>query len=151
MNDLNRAEFIGRVGQDPKIRYLQDGTATANFSIAVGKSWKNRDGHKQESTTWVSCVAWRKLAEIIGEYVKKGQQIYVTGEYTVRTWEKEGVKQYTTEIVVNAMQMLGGRSQSDVADKSKPVQKPENDYQHVETQTGGSGCFNIDDSLDIPF
>ena len=144
MNDLNRAEFIGRVGQDPKIRYLQDGTATANFSIAVGKSWKNRDGHKQESTTWVSCVAWRKLAEIIGEYVKKGQQIYVTGEYTVRTWEKEGVKQYTTEIVVNAMQMLGGRPETQA--QPKPEQQAKSDYQHVETQTGGT---DIDDF--IPF
>jgi len=147
MSDLNQCNFIGRIGRDPEIKYTQDGTAIANFSIAVSESWKSKDGQKKEKIEWVRCVAWRKLAEIIGEYVHKGQQIFVSGKFTSREWERDGIKRYISEIVVNDMQMLGGRSQSDVADKSKPVQKPENDYQNVETQTGGS---SIDDS-GIPF
>lgn len=106
-NDLNQCNFIGRLGKDVEIRYLPNGNAVANFSIAVNKSWK-KDGVKQEKTSWIKLVAFGKLAEICGQYVKKGQQIFVSGELTENEWEKEGVKRYTTEIVVKEMNMLGG-------------------------------------------
>ena len=143
MSDLNQCNFIGRVGKDPEIKYTQDGTAIANFSIAVSESWKDKSGGKKEKTEWVRCVAWRKLAEIIGEYVHKGQQIFVSGKFTTEEWEKDGVKRYISKIIVKDMQMLGGRPETQ--DKPKPEQTPESDYQHA--QTGGSGI----DKDPIPF
>lgn len=136
-NDLNQCNFIGRVGRDPEIKYTQDGTAIANFSIACGESWKSKSGDKQEKTEWIRCVAWRKLAEIIGEYVKKGDQIYISGKQTTRSWEKDGITRYTTEIVVNNMQMLGGKQE----------QRPAQDQvKEPETQTNETV-----DTSDIPF
>ena len=130
-NDLNYCSFIGRLGRDPEIKYIQDGTAIANFSIAVGESYKDRSGQKIDKTEWIRCVAWRKLAEIIGEYLKKGSQIFISGKFTTRTWEKEGVKQYTTEIVVNNMQMLGDKGRSSGSesnqDRSAPPEPPKSD------------------------
>jgi len=122
MSDLNQCNFIGRVGKDPEIKYTQDGTAIANFSIACGESWKDKAGNKQEKTSWVRCVAWRKLAEIIGEYVHKGQQIFVSGKFTTREWEKDGIKRYMSEIVVSDMQMLGSKSDSQAKSKPEPEQ-----------------------------
>lgn len=137
-NDLNQCNFIGRVGKSPDIKFTKDGTAIVNFSIACGGSWKDGSGNKQEKTEWIRCVAWRKLAEIIGGYVKKGDQIYISGKYITRTWEKDGVTRYTTEIVVNNMQMLGGRKEQ------KPAQES---VQPEERKAHGSG----DTESDIPF
>lgn len=108
-NDLNQCNFIGRLGQDPSMRYMPDGKAVANFSIACGSSWKDQSGEKKESTEWVRMSAFGKLAEIIGEHCRKGQQIYVSGRMQTRQWEKDGVKKYTTEVIADRMQMLGGR------------------------------------------
>lgn len=106
---LNKCTFIGRVGADPEIRYTADGTPVAQFNLATTKSWKGRDGQKQEKTTWHKIIAWRKLAEIIGQYVKKGSLLYVEGELEIREYEdKQGVKRKTHEIIINDMKMLGG-------------------------------------------
>jgi single-strand DNA-binding protein len=105
-NDLNQCNFIGRTGQDPEIKYAPSGTAICNFSIAVGYKYK-----EEESTEWVRVVAFGKLAELIGEYVQKGKQLYVSGRMQTRSWEdKDGNKRYTTEIVANNVQFLGGGS-----------------------------------------
>ena len=102
-NDLNQCNFIGRAGQDPEIRYAPSGTAVCNFSIAVGYKYKD-----EESTEWVRVVAFGKLAEIIGEYVHKGKQLFVSGRMQTRSWEdKDGNKRYTTEIIANNVQFLG--------------------------------------------
>lgn len=110
-NDLNRCEFIGRLGKDPEIRYSSDGKPIANFSVACGSSWKDKNsGEKQESTEWIRLVAFGKLAEIIGSYLHKGSQIYIAGRMQTRKYQdKEGKDRYTTEIVADQMQMLGGR------------------------------------------
>ena len=111
MNDLNLCQFIGRMGNQAEIRYLPTGKAVANFSIACNKSWKDQQGQKQEKVEWVRCTAYGKLAEIIGEYTGKGSQIYVSGSMVTRKWQnQQGQDQYTTEIIVDNMQMLGGRS-----------------------------------------
>lgn len=132
-NDLNLCQFIGRLGQDPEIRYLQSGDAVANISIAVGKSWKDKQtGQKQESTTWVTVVAFKKLAEIIGEYLSKGSMVYISGELRVRKWQDQsGNDRYSTEIVAQNMQMLGGRAGGDAgqaqaqpAPQQQPQQQP---------------------------
>lgn len=134
-NDLNQCNFIGRLGQDPSMRYMPDGKAVANFSIACGSSWKDQSGEKKESTEWVRMSAFGKLAEIIGEHCRKGQQIFVSGRMQTRQWEKDGVKKYTTEVIAERMQMLGSRPTGD--DASKP-----------EAQTA-STATEFDD--DIPF
>ena len=109
-NDLNRCSFIGRLGQDPKMKHTSDGDAVANFSIAVGESWKNKNtGEKQERVEWVRVVAWRQLAEICGEFLRKGSQVFISGKMQTRSWDKDGEKRYSTEIVANQMQMLGSK------------------------------------------
>lgn len=120
-NDLNLCNFIGRLGKDPETRYLADGKAVTNFSLAVGSQWKNKNGEKQESTEWVNCTAYEKLAEICGEYLKKGSQIFVSGKMKTRKWQdKEGKDRYTTEIVVGQMQMFGGSSKTATEHSEKP-------------------------------
>lgn len=112
-NDLNRCEFIGRLGADPEIRAIASGKQVANFRIACGEQWKDAAGQKQERTEWVQIVAWGKLAEIIGQYLRKGSRVYVAGKLTTRKWQgNDGQDRYTTEVVIDqrgTMQMLDGK------------------------------------------
>lgn len=110
-NDLNLCQFIGRLGRDPEVRHTPSGDAVATFSIACGSTWKDKNsGEKKESTEWVNIVAWRKLGEICGEYLKKGAQVYISGKMQTRKWQdKEGNDRYTTEVIAESMQMLGGK------------------------------------------
>ena len=125
--DLNLCQFIGRLGKDPEIRYTASGDAVASFSIAVNKSW-TRGSDKEQRTTWVNVVAFRKLAEIMGKYLRKGSRIYVSGEFSVRTWEdKEGARRYTTEIIPNQMQMLDEKPASS-GERNSPEQKAATDF-----------------------
>ena len=113
MASVNKAILIGSLGKDPGVRYMPNGEAVANFSIATSESWKDKSGAKQERTEWHNIVAYRKLAEIIGEYLKKGAPVYIEGRIQTRKWQdKEGNDRYTTEIIADQMQMLGSRSQS---------------------------------------
>jgi single-strand DNA-binding protein len=107
---MNKVILIGNVGKDPEVRYLQDGTPVANFSIATTEQWKDKQtGEKRKSTEWHNVVAWRRLAEIIGEWVTKGQKLMIEGKLQTRSWDKDdGSKGYKTEIVANNMEMLGG-------------------------------------------
>lgn len=110
MNDLNLCQFIGRMGNPAEVRYMPNGKAVANFSIACNRSWKDQQGQKQEKPEWIRCTAYDKLAEIIGQYTEKGSQLYVSGRQSTRKWQdQQGQDQYTTEIIVDQMQMLGGR------------------------------------------
>ena len=116
-NSLNHCNFIGNLGRDPELRFTPSGDAICNFSIACG--WKTKD---KEGTEWVRCTAFGKLAEVCGQYLKKGSQIYISGRLTTRKWKnKEGVDQYSTEINVDQMQMLGGKSESDAPPVIKQV------------------------------
>lgn len=118
-NDLNLCQFIGRLGKSPEQRYLASGDAVVNFSLAVG--WKGKD---KEGVEWVSVVAFGKLAEIIAKYCDKGHQVYVSGKIRTRKWQdKDGNDKYTTEIVADQLQMLGGKNDGDQRpsqDQSKP-------------------------------
>jgi single-strand DNA-binding protein len=119
MPSLNKFIGIGNVTKDPEIKYMPNGEAVANFSIAINESWKDKNGVKQEKTEFVNIVAYRKLAEIIGEYLKKGAPVYIEGKLQTRKWEKDGVTRYSTEIIADTMQMLGSKgdnqSQSDAS------------------------------------
>jgi len=106
---LNRCELIGYLGGDAELKYTPSGAAVATMSIATNNNWTGKDGTKHEETEWTRLVVWNKLAEVVGEYCKKGNQIYVAGRLKTRSWEdKDKVKRYTTEIVVNELIFLGG-------------------------------------------
>jgi single-strand DNA-binding protein len=111
---LNRAELIGRLGKDPEVRYTPDGTMVTNFSIATTESYKDKSGEKVQKTEWHRIVTFGKLAEICGNYLTKGKLIYIAGKIQTRSWDnKDGVKQYTTEIVANDMKMLDSKGTDD--------------------------------------
>ncbi len=105
---LNKVQLIGNLGKDPELRYTSSGVAVATFSIATSDSWKDQEGNQQERTEWHNIVAWRKLAEICGEWLKKGRRVYIEGRLQTRSYEKDGVKKYMTEVVADDMIMLDG-------------------------------------------
>lgn len=107
MASVNKVILMGNLGRDPEVRYMPNGEAVANFSIATTENWKDKSGVRQEKTEWHNIVMYRRLAEIAGEYLKKGRPVYVEGRLQTRKWEKDGVTRYTTEIVADQMQMLG--------------------------------------------
>ena len=110
MAGVNKVILVGNLGADPEMRYTPGGMAVANFKLATSENFKGKEGNKQTKTEWHKVVAFGKLAEICGEYLSKGKQVYIEGKIQTRSWEdKDGNKKYTTEIVVNIMQMLGGR------------------------------------------
>ena len=110
MASVNKVILIGNLGRDPETRYMPDGGAVTNVSIATTESWKDKNGEKQEKTEWHRVAFFGKLAEIAGEYLKKGSQIYVEGRLQTRKWQdKDGQDKYSTEIVADRMQMLGSR------------------------------------------
>ncbi|GAA0856450.1 single-stranded DNA-binding protein [Aliiglaciecola litoralis] len=107
---VNKVILVGNIGQDPEVRYMPNGNAVANLSLATSESWKDQQGQMQERTEWHRLTMYRRLAEIAGEYLRKGSQIYVEGKLQTRKWQdQQGQDKYTTEIIVDQMQMLGGR------------------------------------------
>jgi single-strand DNA-binding protein len=108
---VNKAILIGNLGGDPELRSTPSGTPVATFTLATNESWTDRDGQKQERTEWHRIVAWGKLAEICGQYLRKGRQVYIEGRLTTRSWEdRQGNQRKTTEIVAQQMLMLGSRA-----------------------------------------
>jgi len=109
---VNKVIIVGHLGKDPEVRYSPSGAAVANITVATSEQWKDKNtGEKQEKTEWHRVVFFSRLAEIVGEYLKKGSQVYVEGRLQTRKWQdKDGNDRYTTEIVASEMQMLGGRS-----------------------------------------
>lgn len=121
---INKAILVGRLGKDPEIRYLQDGTGVATFSVATDEVWKDKNGEKVQNTTWHNIVAWKKLAEICAEYLKKGSLIFIEGKIQNRKWvDKEGVTKYTSEIVAYTMKMLGSGAPVGERDTQEHVNK----------------------------
>ena len=152
-NDLNNCMFIGHLGADPETRQTANSTV-ANFRIAVGQQWKDASGTKQEKTEWVGIVAWGKLGEICGQYLKKGAQVFVSGRMQTREWEKDGVKRYTTEIIADKVQMLGKKEGGSRGDYAPPPQRqqPAPQTQHHQAKANGyapPAADGFDD--DIPF
>jgi single-strand DNA-binding protein len=130
---VNRAIILGNVGKDPETRFTTAGKAVTNFSVATSESWKDKQtGEQKEQTEWHNIVVFDRLAEIVGEYVRKGSQVYVEGKITTRKWQdKDGRDRYTTEIVANEVQFLGARESS--GSSSGPPGRPQN------RGTGGNG------------
>jgi single-strand DNA-binding protein len=110
MAGLNKVMLIGNLGADPELRFTANGAAVANFRIACSRTYTDREGQRQEVTEWVSIVAWQRLAELVGEYLSKGRPVFVEGRLQTRQWQdREGNNRYTTEVVANDIQFLGGR------------------------------------------
>lgn len=110
---INKAIIIGNLGADPEIKFTQSGTQVATFSVATTERWKGADGQMQESTEWHRIVAWKRLAEICGEYLHKGSKVYIEGKIQTRKWQDQnGVDKYTTEIIAREMKMLSARGES---------------------------------------
>ena len=147
MASVNKAILVGNLGRDPEVRYSPDGGAITNISIATTDTWKDKGGEKQERTEWHRIVFFGKLAEIAGEYLKKGSQVYIEGRIQNRKWQdKEGQDRYTTEIVASDMKMLGSRTGSEnlVRDVSAPSTSGK--------ASGKKDAGNFDDlEDDIPF
>lgn len=109
---VNKVIIIGRLGQDPEVRYTSNGGAVANFSMATSESWNDKGGQKQEKTEWHRIVVWGKLAELCGQYLSKGRQAFIEGRLQTREWtDKDGHKRYTTEIIAQNVQFLGSPSE----------------------------------------
>jgi len=125
---LNKVILIGNLGRDPELSYTAGGVAVAKFSVATGERWKDQEGNMQERTEWHNIVAWRKLAEICGQYLKKGSKVYLEGKLQSRSWDDKntGVKRYATDIVVDDMIMLDAKGQSGAAE-SAPAPAPESE------------------------
>jgi len=129
---VNHVILVGRFGKDPEVRYMTNGDAVLNISLATSETWKDKNGEKQEKTEWHNLVFFRRLAEVAGQYLKKGSQVYVEGKLQTRKWQdKESKDHYTTEILVNEMQMLGNKQESAIivpdSVKKPDIQDMEND------------------------
>lgn len=129
MRGVNKAILIGNLGDDPELRYMENGNAVANITVATNESWMDKkSGERVEKTEWHRVVFFTRLAEVVGEYLRKGSPIYVEGKIQTRKWQdKEGQDRYTTEIVASEMQMLGGGSKhrESVAPERPPVGEAE--------------------------
>lgn len=142
---LNKVQIIGRVGKDPEVRYSTNGDAIANFTVATSERYKDKQtGEAVEKTEWHNVSAFRRLAEIIGEYVHKGSLIYIEGKIQTRKYEKDGVTHYATSIVASEMKMLGSK---DGSQQQQGQQRPANRAPAPREQA--TGFDDMDD--DIPF
>lgn len=134
MASLNKVTLIGNLGADPEIRYTQNSTAVANISIATTERWKDKQtGQPKEETEWHRCIAYRRQAEIAGEYLKKGSKVYIEGRLKTRKWTgQDNVERYTTEIVINELKMLDSRQ--DAGARPQQANQNQQGYQQPQSQ-----------------
>tara|TARA_B110000238_G_scaffold483_1_gene483 strand:- start:21 stop:491 length:471 start_codon:yes stop_codon:yes gene_type:complete len=150
MASVNKVMLLGNLGRDPEVRTFPNGDSVCNFSIATSTSWKDKaSGEKKEKTEWHNIVMYRKLAEIAGEYLKKGSSVFVEGSLQTRKWQtKEGQDRYTTEIAADTMQMLGGRDNR----SSEPSNSDDNFNQEPERVKKSDAKVGVSDepTLELP-
>ncbi|MDT4832031.1 Single-stranded DNA-binding protein [compost metagenome] len=148
---INKVILVGHLGGDPDTRYLPNGNAVTSISLATSESWKDKQtGQQQERTEWHRVVFFGRLAEVAGEYLRKGSQVYVEGALRTRKWEKDGEDRYTTEVVVDlsgTLQLLGGRPETGGDDASRPAREPRQPSQPAPQPGPDSDDFDSD----IPF
>lgn len=152
---VNKVILVGNLGQDPEVRYLPNGGAVANITLATSESWRDKaTGEQKEQTEWHRVVLFGKLAEVAGEYLRKGSQVYIEGQLRTRKWtDQSGVEKYTTEVLVNVggvMQMLGGKqggNEQTSPQRNNSQQRSQPAQQHAQHS---EPPMNFDDS-DIPF
>ena len=144
---LNKAILIGRLGRDPEVRHMPNGEAVCNFSIATSETWKDQHGQKQERTEWHNITLYRRMAEVAGQYLKKGSLVYIEGRIQSRKYTgKDGIERTAYEIIGNEMKMLGGKAEgsSESANTAEPPAPPSR-------QASAAPAQPIDDIDRIPF
>ncbi len=167
MASVNKVILVGNLGRDPEVRYSPEGAAICNMSIATTSSWKDKaSGEKREETEWHRVVMYNRLAEIAGEYLKKGRSVYIEGRLKTRKWQDKdtGADRYSTEVVADQMQMLGGRDgeggrsrggetgYDDAPSQQRtPAQRPAPAQRQAPAPTAGGSGAHLDDMDDIPF
>lgn len=154
MASVNKVILIGNLGRDPEVRYAPNGAAICNVTIATSRNWKDKNsGDKMEETEWHRVVFYDKLAEIAGQYLKKGRSVYVEGRLKTRKWQdKDGVEKYTTEIIADQMQMLGGKDEGEAPQQRQQPRQREAPQRQPSRQAApktDTGFDDMDD--DIPF
>lgn len=148
---INKVILVGNVGKDPEVRHLDSGTSVANFPLATSESYTAKSGEKVTNTEWHNIVAWRGLAEVVENYIKKGSQLYVEGKIRTRSYEQDGVKKYRTEIFADSIQMLG-RKDDTASDGGHSYQENQVSNQNS-AKTSNNNNTSGDDSVedDLPF
>jgi single-strand DNA-binding protein len=141
----NKVTLIGRLGKDPEVKTLSTGATVANFSMATTESYKDKNGEKKETTEWHNIVIWNKLADIVKQYVHKGDLIMIEGKITTRSWEKDGVTRYSTEIVAHEMKMLGSKG------GNSNSAYPASSMRSAEGNKPSEDKVSVDDMSDLPF
>ena len=143
---LNKVHLIGRLGRDPEVRYMPNGDAVCNFSLATDESWKDKNGQRQTKTEWHNVIMYRRLAEIAGQYLKKGSQVYLEGKIQSRKYtDKNGVERTAYEIVCHEMKMLGGNAEAHMQPAPTANQEP------PPPPAARNAALPSDDDSDIPF
>ncbi len=157
---INKVILIGNLGRDPDVRYTPNGTAVANLNLATTRRYRDREGNQQEETEWHRVTLWNRLAEVAGEYLRKGQQVYIEGRLQTRSYEKDGITRYSTEVIASDMQMLGGgpvprernRTGEGRGQTEAPAEFDQGAWQGEPGGTSGQGTdFDQDFEDDIPF
>jgi single-strand DNA-binding protein len=146
---VNKVILVGRLGQAPEVKYTPGGAAVATLSVATSENWQDKNGQKQERTEWHRVIVWGKLAELCGQYLAKGRQVFVEGRIQTRSWDDKasGQKRYATEVVASTVQFLGanaGAGEKNTAQDSVPAGMMSTDYNNISTDAS----FTADD---IPF
>ena len=158
---VNKVILLGRLGQDPELKYTPAGAAVCNFSLATSENWTDKSGQKQERTEWHRVVVWGKLAELCNQYLSKGRQAFVEGRLQTRSWDdKQGQKRYTTEINATTVQFIGGQAQAGQGSYQSQGQQQQPQQQQQPNQNQGDGMMDQDYNVssdanytadDIPF
>ena len=145
MASVNKVIIVGRLGKDPELKYLPNGTAACKFSVATSESWTDKGGQKQEKTEWHNVVVWAKLAELANQYLKKGSQVYLEGKLQTDSWEdNSGNKRYSTSVIASSMQFLSPKSEG----AGKPAQQQQGAPAQQNHFPDESASFAADD---LPF
>ena len=145
---LNKVILIGRLGRDPEVRYMPNGEAVCNFSVATSESWKDKNGQRQEATEWHNVTMYRKLAEIAGKYLTKGSQVYLEGKIQSRKYQgKDGIERTAYDIIANEMKMLGGGNDGQQSAQHTPQEQPRRQAQ----EAPAAPVVTDDESNEIPF
>jgi single-strand DNA-binding protein len=153
MSGVNKVIIVGRLGGDPEVRYTPGGQAVAKLSIATSESWNDKQGQKQERTEWHRVVVWGKMAEVVGQHLSKGRQVYVEGRLQTRSWDDKttGQKKYSTEIVASTVQFLGGAGERGAGASAKPASAGADDVQARPEDSGFAPEPAFDSDEEIPF
>jgi single-strand DNA-binding protein len=148
---VNKVILIGNLGRDPEVRSTPSGQSVASFTLATNRKWKDKNGQKQEQTEWHQIVCWGRQAEVAGQYLTKGKQIYVEGRLQTRSWDdkQSGEKRYRTEVICDNFQMLGGRGGDFEGGRGGHAESPS--FDEAPGGGGGAGGFGGGEDDDIPF